>query len=155
MQKDLRNRIIHQKRVVVRECEVKWLIEAWLVNLAKLYQLQPDDEIVLLPFANRHSVFQMFDLDLLNDDTTEQSCSPSYFKFVWRDSTLTCHIRLRKHLRFTKCSVCVDLRERKTATMDPKKLEQIKKEEYAHYKVRVLLPMSVQFHGHFMHVLLV
>jgi hypothetical protein len=126
----LSGRIHRTKRMRTRPACKQWDIEEWLVDTSQYYQTQPDDDIVLLPFANRTSVFEIFSID----EGKEYNVHPSYFLATWRTSPRTQHIRLRKHLRFAKCDECVDLRERKSRTMDRKLLEQIRKEEFEHYQ---------------------
>ena len=123
-------RTSYTKRTRVVDCPKQWEIEEWLHTLSQYYQLQPDSNLVLLPFANRTSVYEMFIIDEGKEDAVHQS----YFLKVWRTSEKTSHIRLRKHLRFTKCDDCVDLRERKHRTMDRALLDRIRQEEYDHYQ---------------------
>lgn len=127
---DLAGRVHRHKRSKTKNSYRQWDIEQWLVDLSQYYQLQPDSDIVLLPFANRASVYEIF----IADEGKDGNVHSSYFHKVWRTSDRTKHIRLRKHLRFTKCDTCVDLRERKSRTMDRKLLDQIRQEEYEHYE---------------------
>ena len=129
MRGDLSERIHTTKRRRIADATKQWEIEEWLVDLSKYYQLQPDSNLVLLPFANRQSVYEIYQVE----DGKDTETSASYFFKVWRTSPRTSHIRLRKHLRFTKCDKCVELRERKSRTMDNTLLEQIRAEEKAHY----------------------
>jgi hypothetical protein len=137
MRRQLSDRLQYSKRVRQVSAPKQWTVEQWLVDLSKYYQLQPDSETVLLPFANRASVYDMFRMDASvdeNDLKGAEAIHKSYFCRIWRSSERTKHIRLRKHLRFTKCDTCVNLRERKTRTMDRKLLDKIREEEYAHYQ---------------------
>ena len=126
----LSSRILRRKRRRDMDCPKQWEVEQWLVDLSKYYQVQPDSDIILLPFANRASVYDIYKVDEDND----QRVSKSYFLKTWRTSRFTKHIRLRKHLRFTKCDTCVELRERKSRTMDRTKLERVRQEEFEHYQ---------------------
>ena len=126
--KCLASRLEYPKRFKGSEAPKQWVVEKWLLDVSQYYQQQPDSDIILLPFANRASVYELFTIE---EDTT---VCQKYFLRIWRTSQKTQHIRLRKHLRFTKCDTCVGLRERKTHTMDRKILQQVRDEEYAHYQ---------------------
>jgi len=135
MRHQLSTRIQPAKRYKVLDSPKQWSVEQWLVDLSQYYQAQPDSDVVLLPFANRTSVWQMYLLDAVESKfQTVAAVAKSYFPKCWRESGRTKNIRLRKHLRFTKCDTCVDLRERKGRTMDPKLLDAIREEEYEHYQ---------------------
>jgi len=126
---DLQNRIETRRRRRLSGSPKEWEIESWVLELSRYYQIQPDSALVLLPFANKQSVYEMYTLEKAKN--TPVHCS--YFFKIWRTSQKVKHIRLRKHLRFAKCDICVDLRERKSCTMDKKKLAEIRNEEYLHY----------------------
>ena len=95
MRGDLSERIHTTKRRRIADATKQWEIEEWLVDLSKYYQLQPDSNLVLLPFANRQSVYEIYQVE----DGKDTETSASYFFKVWRTSPRTSHIRLRKHLR--------------------------------------------------------
>jgi hypothetical protein len=61
------------------------------------------------------------------------TCQDTYFFKLWREDPLCSQIKVRKHLRFAKCELCVELRERRTVTRDPKALEALNKEVRAHH----------------------
>ena len=44
------------------------------------------------------------------------------------------HIKIRRHLRFAKCTTCSNLRKQRRATNDGKKIKAILKEIRAHYQ---------------------
>jgi len=127
----LANRLVYKKRRRSAGSTKRWRVEHWLLELSSFYQIQPDNDMVLLPFANKQSVYQMFETEQKGD---KELISSSYFFKVWRESLQTKHIRLRKHLRFTKCDICVELRERKSRTMDANLLAQVRQEEYEHFE---------------------
>ena len=113
-------------------------VVAWLVELAKWYQHQPDSDLVLLPFSSRSAVFKLYDDDCkaIDNFTTAEplcQCAPSWFKSVWRSCPETSKIRLRRHLRFSKCDCCVRIRNEKSKTQDPDKLKALRLEERKHH----------------------
>jgi hypothetical protein len=57
MRNNLPDRLDYSKRMLTVPAPKQWSIEQWLVDISQYYQLQPDSEIVLLPFANRASVY--------------------------------------------------------------------------------------------------
>ncbi len=118
----LHTRVHHAKRQKVRDSPKQWNIEKWMLDMSRLYQVQPDSRFVLLPFANRTSVYEMFELD---QDSPTSTVHKSHFMMIWRTSKKLSHIKLRKFLRFAKCSTCVNLRERKSKTMDKDLLDQV------------------------------
>jgi hypothetical protein len=110
----------------------------WLLQLAQWYQHQPDSNLVLLPFSSRSAVFKLYDDDCkavenLSSSEPLAQCTSSWFKSVWRSSSATNMIRLRRHLRFSKCDVCVSIRKRKAKTQDPDELKAIRMEERNHH----------------------
>lgn len=109
---------------------------SWIIDLAQWYQKQPDADLTLLPFTSRKVVWTLYQ-DECNNGTPEsfmmRSCSESYFKMTWRTDPGCRTVRLRKHLRFSLCDDCVDLRSRKKATRDRELLRAIRTEEAFHY----------------------
>ena len=93
--KGIGDRVGKRKHSRIRDCGKAWTITEWLSNIAKLYQAQPDSGLVLLPFANRRSVFNLFIIDEENafnnrreggeqDAKAAMVVSPSYFMTIWR-----------------------------------------------------------------------
>ena len=113
---------------LLKRCLIR--IEHWLKEIAKLYQIQPDADQVLLPFTSRGGVYDIY---LSDNGLSEQDVSKSYFVRIWREQ-IGAKISLRKHLRFAKCDECVKNREEKAGTVDRAVLERIKAREYEHYK---------------------
>ena len=120
--------------------EKEHVIVDWLSELAKLYQVQPDSKFILLPFGSRAIAYHMYNRDREVEEKEAPGramnlpeVSLSWFRHVWRTRPEVYYIRLRRNLRFTKCDVCVSLREKRSATMDQAVIARLLKEEYKHY----------------------
>jgi hypothetical protein len=59
--------------------------------------------------------------------------SQSFFLHVWRSHELCRMIKVRKYLRFAKCTMCVRFRERRNETRDPKTIADLNAEVRAHH----------------------
>jgi hypothetical protein len=117
----------------------------WLTDLGRMYQQQPDSDIVILPFVDRATVHkvrrdrrnhtqrgapsqkqppppspaapQLYASDCKDRGT--KCCSATYFNKVWRQNPSSFLLKLRRHLRFAKCSTCVFFREKRAELHDP------------------------------------
>lgn len=110
------------------------IIVSWLLDLKASYEQSPDSDLTFLPFVNRRTV-----LGLLEDEV--ERCRPrpgksmySYFCKVWRGNETTNKLKLRKHLRFAKCNDCVEFRERRADTRDPREIAGIQQQVAAHHR---------------------
>jgi hypothetical protein len=86
--------------------------------------ISPDSDQVYLPFPNKETVFDLYcsDLGMDNDDI----CSLSHFRKCWREDEEASKITIRKWLRFSLCTKCIDLRQDHENTKDPKKKKLLK-----------------------------
>ena len=81
--KSLSTRLEYSKRTKVADSPKQWKVEAWLEDISQYYQLQPDSNLILLPFANRTSVYELYTID------EASTVSSSYFLKVCMHSFLS------------------------------------------------------------------
>jgi hypothetical protein len=74
---------------------------------------------VQLPYPNKKELYEEYVREMLaglaapvplGEAPPPGPCKINYFRHVWRTDFR--HLHLRKHLRFSRCDVCVELRER-------------------------------------------
>ena len=73
---------------------------AWVGDLGDQYQQQPDSDLQLLPFPTKGDVFKLYEVDCKRQGVL--CCVESYFNASWRARAP--HVKIRKHLKFAKCS---------------------------------------------------
>ena len=96
----------------------------WLLAIAAFYQLSPDSNFIFLPFPRRRDVFNLFLLEMKEEDD-EFECDPSHFFKTWKEHVDTNNIKLRKHLRFAMCDTCINFRELREETRDSKAQKEL------------------------------
>jgi hypothetical protein len=80
-------------------------------------------------------VYNLFLADVAKMAEDRIQVSESYFNAMWREGAQAGLVKVRKYLRFAKCSICVDLRERRTATRDREEITKIQYEVGLHHCV--------------------
>jgi hypothetical protein len=136
--------------VSTRETKAAGVVR-WLLDLGRYYQIDPTSDLVLLPFRDRQSVYEVYaeemstalqdgDFDWLDSFCPPgKICTPKYFKRVWRhDNPLVKRIKLRKWLKFAKCDTCVDLRQQSRdakSTVEREKVRLLEQEHWAFVKL--------------------
>ena len=76
-----------------RDAPAQWDIETWLNDTASLFQVQPDQPLIMLPFANRKVVAELFERDMAALGKTYGKFKYQHFTRVWRSSHATKHIK--------------------------------------------------------------
>ena len=110
-------------------------VVTWLQDMAVYHEVSPDSDMIFLPQASRKVVYEQFKADMR--ELNKVPASKTYFLRVWRTDHSTQRIKLRKYLRFAKCSQCVEFRRLRSETPDRHLREKIKLREKAHLnKVR-------------------
>ncbi len=107
------------------------LILQWLLVIATFYLHDPTKPHIYLPFAHRKAVHDLFESENRAQDE-EDICHPSYFNYVWANDPGLSHIRLRKHLRFALCPLCVKFMSARYHTMAEVDRTKLKALEYEH-----------------------
>ena len=92
-------------------------IVMWLLGIAAFYQLSPDSNFTFLPFPRRRDVFNLFLVEMQEEDEKFKYDKSTFFK-TWRIHPDTNDIKLRKHLRFAMCDTCIKFRELREQTTD-------------------------------------
>jgi hypothetical protein len=106
-------------------------IRQYLTELASWHDFMPDSKEIHLPYTTKHQVFDLFMNRVENGDyPAVESICLSYFRQIWRQHCN--HIKVRKCIRFAKCSVCVRLREKMAMTSDFTENEKLKKVFFNH-----------------------
>lgn len=108
-------------------------IVLFLQDLGKMNQYMPDKNEIHLSYYSKKLVYHYF---LQSYDSksykkpNEKEISYSYFIRVWKK--FLPNIKLRKFMRFAKCSTCTKLKELLSSTLDVNKRSIIKKKLYVH-----------------------
>jgi hypothetical protein len=92
----------HQKGALSR------VIQAWWMDYILMLDKMPDDDSYQIAKPTRKAVWQCYDDDRKKWPDCFEACSPSYFNAVWMK--LYPKVRLRRHMRFSKCVDCVNQR---------------------------------------------
>ena len=109
----------------------------WLVALAALYMHDPTNNFIYLPFSDKKKVYKMYiddkDEPAHAEHFTQGAVCESYFITTWRTHPDTKHIKIRRWLKFALCDKCVEFREARYDTRDPKKLAELDRREKLHH----------------------
>lgn len=105
----------------------------WLQYQAKFHDKQPDRDEVHLPFSSRVVLWKLYASEARLQPHLLPTVSLSWFRKIM---SIRCpNIKLRKHLRFAKCDFCVEKRDARAKSLDPKVHEAIRLELNEHYKL--------------------
>jgi len=115
-----------------RPAKVWHMVVQWLLVIATFYLHDPTKPHIYLPFAHRQAVHDLFESEHHVEDHEEKICHPSYFNYVWANDPGLTHIRLRKHLRFALCPLCVKYMSARYHTMAEMDRNKLKAAEFAH-----------------------
>ena len=88
----------------MRAAPVEIHILAWFNELKRTLEKMPDSGDYMVGAARRKDVYKWYQSDQQEWPNLYLPCSPPYFLKVWRQKVP--EVKLRKWLRFTKCSVC-------------------------------------------------
>jgi hypothetical protein len=103
-------------------------IIAWIMGLSQYYQIDPASSKIFLPFYSQRVVYELYTDDVHDADQSARS----YFNLVWRDNLS--HILIRKWLKFAKCDICVEFRERRKVMLDVQQKVALRDGERLHCK---------------------
>ena len=110
-------------------------VSTWLLEAARYYQISPDNDLILLPYADKAAVHALFKEEMLRAGVDEKDVAKlSYFRSIWNVEPSLQHIRIRRWLRFAVCDECIGFRQRREETRDYKVRDEIIKEEFAHHR---------------------
>lgn len=118
-----------------------WITQ-WLINLAQFYLHDPTGDRIILPFADKRAVFDMYQHENEDPENRKQWApygvpSRAWFYKVWRQDPDARHVKTRKTLRFSLCSECVEfMNVRKHILTDIERAKINLAEGAHHYKVR-------------------
>lgn len=106
----------------------------WLVECARYYQISPDNDLVLLPYADKAAVYGLFKEESKRAGLADEKIAKqNYFLSLWNTEVEVQHIRIRRWLRFAVCDECIGYRQSREETRDYKVRDRIVKEEFAHH----------------------
>ena len=114
-----------------RPAKVWNLVVQWLLVISTFYLHDPTKPHIYLPFAHRKAVHDLFESESHAEDV-DDICHPAYFNYVWANDPGLGHIRLRKHLRFALCPLCVKYMSARYHTMAEVDRKKLKGQEYEH-----------------------
>ncbi len=83
-------------------------IQAWFEALKQTIDQMPDENVFQVPLPFKKSLYHLYLLDCETYPTIYKKCQPDYFFKVWNKTNP--HVKLRKHLRFSKCFTCTENR---------------------------------------------
>lgn len=115
----------------------------FLRDLGEYYCQAPNEDLVLLPFPSKSFVYEMM-LSTIKQaagaEPEEDSaplavfhCAYRYFCQIWKSEPSTRRIKIRKWLKFSKCDVCVIIRDRLNKTHNIVSRAALKKQSRAHH----------------------
>jgi hypothetical protein len=109
------------------------------MNLAKFYLHDPTADRILLPFADKRAVYDMYLQEML--DPKEASTwaplgppSKPWFYKAWQADEDCKHIKVRKTLRFSLCPECIKFIETRQHVLNDTERTAVKTAEGAHHK---------------------
>ena len=116
-----------------------YYVVGWLMALAEFYLHDPAADQVILPFADKRAVYDMY---LHESQEPEQrakwspygTASRSYFYKSWFASKEAKRIKTRKTLRFSLCPECVAFIETRRHVLDENERNDVKRTEGIHHK---------------------
>ena len=75
-------------------------------------KVSPDCDLIMLPAADKKTVWSIFNQELLERAISVPQLP--YFCKVWRTDEHCRKLKIRKWLRFAKCTTCIDFRKRRS-----------------------------------------
>ena len=93
--------------------------------------MSPDCDLIMLPAADKKTVWSIF-----NQELSERGIKVpklQYFCKVWRTDEHCMKLKIRKWLRFAKCTKCIDFRKRRSEAKTTTEKDVVKKEERLHH----------------------
>ena len=96
-----------------------------MLDLASWSEFMPDSDEIHLPYLFKKEIMQLYINYCNSNNKQELICSKSYFYETLKNDEIY-HIKIRKCIRFAKCSKCVIIKEKLTTIIDineRKKLE--------------------------------
>ena len=114
-----------------------WVV-FWLVHLAQFYLHDPTSDRIILPFADKRAVYDMYLQEAEDEQVRAKWCpcgvpSRSWFYQAWTNDPAANHIKTRKTLRFSLCPLCVEFMTIRTHVLDEKERTKVKLREAAHH----------------------
>jgi hypothetical protein len=91
-----------------RRGALRRVIQAWWMDYILMLDKMPDDDSYQISKPSKRSVYQCYIEDCRQWPDCYDDCSPTYFNALW--TKLYPKVRLRRHMRFSKCTECVELR---------------------------------------------
>lgn len=115
-----------------------YYVVMWLLNLSQFYLHDPAADQIILPFADRRTVYDLYEHEMEDPDARAYwapfgTASRSYFYRAWRSDVHTNRVKVRKTLRFSLCPQCVGFIETRTHTLSEAERAALKKEEAEHH----------------------
>ena len=114
-----------------------WVV-FWLVHLAQFYLHDPTSDRIILPFADKRAVYDMYLQEAEDAEVRARWCpcgvpSRSWFYQAWTSDPAANHIKTRKTLRFSLCPQCVEFMTIRTHVLDDKERAKVKLREQTHH----------------------
>ena len=115
------------------------LVCFWLLQLAAFYLHDPVHAQIILPFADKKTVYDMYLEDTREDGEDRRMyapdgpCSRSTFFRAWASTAATMLIKVRKTLRFSLCDKCVEFIETRQKRLSKQEHEALKAKEHEHH----------------------
>ena len=94
-------------------------------------KVSPDCDLIMLPAADKKTVWSIFNQELLERAINVPKLP--YFCKVWRTDEHCRKLKIRKWLRFAKCTTCIDFRKRRSEAKTTTEKDVVKKEERLHH----------------------
>ncbi len=122
-----------------REPSKNALVMFWLLQLASFYLHDPAHNQIILPFADRKTVYDMYLQDMKEDEEHARlfapggCCSKSTFYRTWATDEACKYVKVRKTLRFSLCDQCVDFIETRQKILTKEQHAAVKAKEHAHH----------------------
>lgn len=115
-----------------------YYVVLWLLNLAQFYLHDPAADRIILPFADRRTVYDMYEHEMEDEEHRGHWCpwgtaSRSYFYKAWREDVHSDRVKVRKTLRFSLCPQCVSFIEQRMHTLSESERTAVKKAEAEHH----------------------
>lgn len=115
-----------------------YYVVLWLLNLSQFYLHDPTADRIILPFADRRAVYDLYEHEM-EDEAQRAHWAPwgtasrSYFYRAWREDVNSDRIKVRKTLRFSLCPQCVAFIEARTHTLCETERNALKKAMAEHH----------------------
>ena len=113
-------------------------VAMWLLQLAEFYLHDPAADQIILPFADKRAVYDMY-LDESQDPVLKAKWAPlgvpsrAWFYKAWNDDEDCRKIKVRKTLRFSLCPDCVKYIEVRQHVLNDAERQAVKALERTHH----------------------